>query len=182
MKLPPFPSLAVMLGSALALGHALPACADADPPVQNDYFHTGAGAHYLERAKGPIVTVPVRGNITVLMGSGANIVVLSGPEGKFLVDAGIKPSQAKLEAALAAIGPAPLKYLVNTHWHWDHTDGNEWMHAAGAAIIAQANTLKHLSRTTHVDDWNWTFDPVPAGARPNIIVEDESVFNFAGET
>ncbi|MBR0750146.1 MBL fold metallo-hydrolase [Bradyrhizobium japonicum] len=116
------------------------------------------------------------------MGSGANIVVLSGNEGKFLVDAGIKPSKDKLQAALNKIGPSPLKYVVNTHWHWDHTDGNEWMHAVGATIIAQIYTLKHLSETTHVDDWNWTFAPVPAGARPTILVENEKEFTFAGDT
>src|ERR1044071_2726887 len=170
MKQPKIPSIAVILCAALsAFGYAAPAAVAG--PHEGDYFHTGAGAHYLERAKGDIVTVPVRGNITVLMGSGANIVVLSGSEGKFLVDAGIQPSKEKLRAALDEIGPSPLKYVVNTHWHWDHTDGNEWMHAAGASIIAHRNTLKHLSETTHVDDWNWTFAPVPAGGRPTIIVE-----------
>jgi hypothetical protein len=53
--------------------------------VPNDYFHTGAGARYLRKAEGPIVTQPLRGNVSVLMGSGANIVVLSGDHGKFLV-------------------------------------------------------------------------------------------------
>jgi len=181
INLPTIPSIAVFLCSALlAFGYAAPATAAA--PVKGDYFHTGAGARYLERAKGDIVTVPLRGNINVLMGSGGNIVVLSGSEGKFLVDAGIKSSKDKLQAALKKIGPSPLKYVVNTHWHWDHTDGNEWMHAAGATIIAQRNTLKHLSETTHVDDWNWTFAPVPAGARPTIIVENETEFTFAGDS
>src|ERR1700755_3454986 len=147
---PTIPSIAVFLCSALlASGYAFPATAAA--PVEGDYFHTGAGAKYLERAKGDIVTVPLRGNINVLMGSGANIVVLSGSEGKFLVDSGIKPSKDKLQAAFNEISPSPLKYVVNTHWHWDHTDGNEWMHEAGATIIAHRNTLKHLSRTTRID-------------------------------
>jgi glyoxylase-like metal-dependent hydrolase (beta-lactamase superfamily II) len=175
------PSIAVFLCSALlAFGYAAPATAA--PPVKGDYFHTGAGARYLERAKSDIVTVPLRGNINVLMGSGGNIVVLSGREGKFLVDAGIEPSKEKLRAALNKIGPSPLKYVVNTHWHWDHTDGNEWLHAAGATIIAQRNTLKHLSESARIDDWNWTFAPVPAGARPTIIVEDEREFTFAGDS
>ncbi|WP_210164761.1 MBL fold metallo-hydrolase, partial [Bradyrhizobium elkanii] len=180
---PAIRSTAVFLCSAfLAFGYAVPATADAPAPPKGDYFHTGAGAHYLERAKGDIITVPLRGNINVLMGSGGNIVVLSGSEGKFLVDAGIKPSKDKLQAALDKIGPSPLKYVVNTHWHWDHTDGNEWMHAAGAAIIAQGNTLKHLSDTTRIDDWNWTFAPVPAGARPTIIVDNVREFAFAGDS
>jgi glyoxylase-like metal-dependent hydrolase (beta-lactamase superfamily II) len=172
-------SAAITCSVLHVFGYILPT--SAAEPVKGDYFHTGAGARYLERAKGDIVTVPLRDNISVLMGSGANIVVLSGSEGKFLVDAGIKPSKDKLQAALDKIALSPIKYLVNTHWHWDHTDGNEWMHSAGATIIAHKNTLKHLSETTHVDDWNWTFAPVPAGARPTIIVENERNLNFAGE-
>src|SRR5215813_8909269 len=61
--------------------------------ARNDYFHSGAGARYLRRAEGPIVTQPLRENITVLIGSGANIVVLSGDHGKFLVDGGISVSE-----------------------------------------------------------------------------------------
>src|SRR5215471_12612298 len=181
MNLPAIPSIAVFLCSALlAFGYATPATVAA--PVEGDYFHTGAGARYLERAKGDIITVPLRGNINVLMGSGGNIVVLAGSEGKFLLDAGIRPSKDKLQAALNKIGPSPLKYVVNTHWHWDHTDGNEWMHAAGATIVAQKNTLKHLTETTHVNAWNWTFDPVPAGARPTLLINNEKTFHFAGTT
>ncbi len=146
----------------------------------DDYFHTGAGARYLRRADTDIVVEPLRGNITVLMGSGGNITVLSGKEGKFLVDAGISKSHEKLQAALDSISPAPLKYVVNTHWHWDHTDGNAWLHAAGATIVAHMNTFKHLTETTHVDAWNWTFDPVPAGARPTLLVNDKKIFDFAG--
>lgn len=148
--------------------------------VQDDYFHTGAGSHYLQRADNDIITHSLRGNISVLEGSGANIVVLSGKEGKFLVDAGIGKSRDKVQAALTNISPAPLKYVINTHWHWDHTDGNAWMHANGATIVAQVNTMKHLTQTTHVDDWNWTFDPVPADARPTVLVDHEKTFAFAG--
>jgi len=147
---------------------------------QDDYFHTGAGARYLKRADSALVVESLRGNLTVLMGSGGNITVLSGEEGKFLVDAGISKSKEKLKVALEKISAAPLEYVVNTHWHWDHTDGNEWMHAAGATIVAQKNTLKHLTETTHVNAWNWTFDPVPKGARPTLVVNHERTFNFAG--
>jgi hypothetical protein len=51
-------------------------------------------------------------------------------------------------------------------------DGNRWMHESGATIIAHRNTLKHLSQTTHVDDWNWTFSPAPVGARPTVLVDE----------
>lgn len=154
--------------------------AAATPAPQDDYFHTGAGARYLERAKAPLDVEPQRDGITVLLGSGGNITVLSGPDGKFLVDAGISPSQSRIEAALKQLGPTPVKYVVNTHWHWDHTDGNAWLHAAGATIVAHRNTFKHLTETTHVKDWNWTFSPVVAGARPTLLVDTEKTFNFDG--
>jgi glyoxylase-like metal-dependent hydrolase (beta-lactamase superfamily II) len=150
--------------------------------MPKDYFHTGAGARYLRRAEGDIVTQTVRGNISVLIGSGANIVVLSGDRGKFLVDAGISVSEAKVKAALNTISPTPIVYVVNTHWHWDHTDGDGWMQQSGATIIAHQNTLKHLSQATHVDDWNWTMLPLPVAARPTILVGDSTTFLFAGDT
>jgi glyoxylase-like metal-dependent hydrolase (beta-lactamase superfamily II) len=181
-----FVLLAIAAGSSLASTAAFAETGSPPSPGSNagpdDYFHTGAGARYLRRADGEIVVQPLRGNITVLMGSGGNITVLSGKDGKFLVDAGISKSQEKLQAALGKISPSPLKYVVNTHWHWDHTDGNAWMHAAGATIVAHKNTLKHLTETTHVNAWNWTFDPVPAGARPTLIVDNEKTFDFAGTT
>lgn len=177
-------SIVIAAGSPLAATSTFAETGSQSSPSKratpDDYFHTGAGARYLRRADGEIVVQPLRGNINVLMGSGGNITVLSGKEGKFLVDAGISKSQEKLQAALDKISPAPLKYVVNTHWHWDHTDGNAWMHAAGATIVAHGNTLKHLTETTHVNAWNWTFDPVPAGARPTLIVNHEKTFNFAG--
>jgi glyoxylase-like metal-dependent hydrolase (beta-lactamase superfamily II) len=174
---------AVFLTSATAFAEPVgqPAQSSAaSGATPDDYFHTGAGSRYLRRADSDLVVEPLRGNITVLMGSGGNITVLSGKEGKFLVDAGISKSQGKLHVALNNISPAPLKYVVNTHWHWDHTDGNEWMHAAGATIVAHKNTLKHLTETTHVDAWNWTFEPVPVGARPTLLVDRKKTFTFAG--
>lgn len=170
---------AALLGSAMASGASVGQPALGSEAAQDDYFHTGAGARYLRRADSDLVVVPLRGNITVLMGSGGNITVLSGSDGKFLVDAGIRKSQGKLQAALDNISAAPLKYVVNTHWHWDHTDGDEWMHAAGATIVAHRNTLKHLTETTHVNAWNWTFEPVPEGARPTLLVDQEKTFTFA---
>lgn len=188
VKKPGVVSTLVMAISVASSALMISAAAFADPvnqsqqsnTTQDDYFHTGAGARYLKRADAGLVIEPLRGNITVIMGSGGNITVLSGDEGKFLVDAGISKSQEKLKAALDKISPTPLRYVVNTHWHWDHTDGNAWLHAAGATIVAQKETFKHLTETTHVNAWNWTFDPVPKDARPTLIVNNEKIFDFAG--
>jgi glyoxylase-like metal-dependent hydrolase (beta-lactamase superfamily II) len=124
----------------------------------------------------------LRGNVRVLMGAGGNIAVLPGRDGKLLVDAGFAGARPQITAALASISSDPIKHLINTHWHFDHTDGNEWLHAAGAAILAQTNTRKHLSTTTRVEGWNFTFPPAPPGAIPAEVFEEERTVRLNGTT
>ena len=134
-------------------------------------------------AANPKITVQsLRGNLSVVMGSGGNIVVLNTPNGKLLGDAGIAVSEPQIKAALASIGPAPLKYLINTHYHWDHTDGNVWVHDAGATIVAHENTLKRLTSGTRVIEWGYFFPATPIGGLPTILVKDEKTMDFEGET
>src|SRR6516225_6508874 len=115
----------------------------------------------------------LRGNISVLMGAGGNIAVLPGRDGKLLIDAGFAGARPKIAAALASISSDPIEHLINTHWHFDHTDGNEWLHSVGATILAHVNTRKHLSDTTRVAGWNFTFPPSPPGAIPSEVFDDE---------
>src|SRR4029077_9287603 len=89
------------------------------------------------------------------------IAVLPGPDGKLLIDAGFAGSRPKLTEALASISSDPIKQLINTHWHFDHTDGNEWLHSAGAAILARTNMKKRLSTTTRVEGWNFILSGNP---------------------
>jgi glyoxylase-like metal-dependent hydrolase (beta-lactamase superfamily II) len=118
-------------------------------------------------ATSPITTHSLRNNISVLEGSGGNIAVLTGPDGKVLVDAGISVSRPRLGKALDSLGGEPVTHLINTHWHFDHADGNAWLHSVGAKIIAQDNTRKHLSGIQRVEDWDYNFLPSPAGAIPS---------------
>jgi hypothetical protein len=111
-------------------------------------------------AASPIVTHRLRNNISVFEGSGGNIAVLTGGDGKVLIDAGIGVSRPQITKALAELGTEPITHLVNTHWHFDHADGNEWLHSAGAKIIAQENTRKHLSEIQRVEDWDYNFLPL----------------------
>lgn len=117
-------------------------------------------------AKAKITVHPVRRNISVLEGSGGNIAVLTGADGKLLVEAGFAVSRPAISNALVSINADPIKHLINTHWHTDHTDGNAWLHAAGAEITAHENTRKRLSVDTRVEGWSWTFPAAPAGALP----------------
>jgi glyoxylase-like metal-dependent hydrolase (beta-lactamase superfamily II) len=127
-------------------------------------------------ASGKITTQTLRENVSALIGSGGNIGVLTGPEGKLIIDSGYAGSQNQIADALASVSGDPMKHLINTHWHFDHTDGNEWMHSAGTTIIAHENTKKHLSTTTRVEDWNFTFPPAPVGALPTkVLTGDETL-------
>lgn len=133
-------------------------------------------------AAATITVQSLRGNISVLVGAGGNIAVLPGRDGKLLIDAGFAGARPKLTAALASLSSDPIKHLINTHWHFDHTDGNEWLHSAGAAILAHTNTRKHLSTTTRVEGWNFTFPPAPTGAIPSEVFDDERTLKLNGTT
>ena len=133
-------------------------------------------------ATAKINVTKLRSNVSVLEGSGGNIVVLTGRDGKVLVDAGITASRSQITEALATLGDDPVKHLINTHWHFDHTDGNEWLHSIGAEITAHENTRKHLSVTTRVEDWNFTFPPAPAAALPTKIFDSEQTLHLNGAT
>jgi glyoxylase-like metal-dependent hydrolase (beta-lactamase superfamily II) len=133
-------------------------------------------------ATAKIKATKLRGNISVLEGSGGNIAVLTGRDGKVLVDAGITASRPQITKALASLSDDPVKHLINTHWHFDHTDGNEWLHSVGAEITAHENTRKHLSVTTRVEDWNFTFPPAPTGALPTKLFNSEQTLHLNGAT
>jgi glyoxylase-like metal-dependent hydrolase (beta-lactamase superfamily II) len=133
-------------------------------------------------ARAKIAIQALRGNVTALVGSGGNIAVLPGPDGKLIVDSGYSSSREKIAAALDGISHDPIKHLINTHWHFDHTDGNEWMHSAGAAIMAHENTKKHLSTTTRVNDWDFTFPPSPKGAIPTDVFNADKTLRLNGAT
>ncbi len=133
-------------------------------------------------AVSPIVTHKLRNNISVLEGSGGNIAVLTGPDGKVLIDAGIGVSRSRMSQALADLGPEPITHLVNTHWHFDHTDGNAWLNAAGAKIIAQENTRKYLSEVKRVEDWDYNFLALPPGGIPSEVFASERSLKLNGAT
>jgi glyoxylase-like metal-dependent hydrolase (beta-lactamase superfamily II) len=124
----------------------------------------------------------LRGDVSVLLGAGGNIAVLPGRDGKALIDAGFAGARPQITDALAGISSEPIKHLINTHWHFDHTDGNEWLHSVGAAILAHTNTRKHLSTTTRVEGWNFTFEPARAGAIPAEVFDDEQTLKLNGTT
>jgi glyoxylase-like metal-dependent hydrolase (beta-lactamase superfamily II) len=108
--------------------------------------------------------------------------VATGVDGKILVDAGITASRPRISEALAQLGQEPVTHLINTHWHFDHADGNEWLHQQGALILAHENTRKHLAEATRVDDWDFDFPPSAAAAVPTELIAKDRTIKLSGNT
>ena len=95
-------------------------------------------------SKVEIKVVPVAGGVSMLVGQGGNIGVTSGKDGTFLIDDQFAPLLPKIRAAVKTLGDAPIRFVVNTHFHGDHTGGNALLGESGAVIIAQENVRKRL--------------------------------------
>src|SRR5271154_6954545 len=93
----------------------------------------------------PMETQKLADNITMFDGPGGAVAVLNGPDGKFVVDTFVAPAWPRLKEALDSLGNAPLEYVINTHWHFDHTDNNAHLHAEGATVLAHENTKKRMA-------------------------------------
>lgn len=141
-----------------------------------------AGQMRAAAVKAKITTQPLRGNISVLMGSGGNIAVLPGGDGKLLVDSGFSTARPQVSEALTGISADPVKRLINTHWHFDHTDGNEWMHSAGATILAHKNTRKRMSAPQTMVDLGMSLPASPAGALPTEWMQATRTLQANSET
>ncbi len=92
----------------------------------------------------PLETQRLGEDITMLSGPGGSVVVLNGPDGKFVVDTFVAPAWPRLKTALDDLGNAPVKCVIDTHWHFDHTDNNAPLRAAGAIVLAHENTKKRM--------------------------------------
>jgi cyclase len=93
----------------------------------------------------PMETQKLADNITMFDGPGGAVIVLNGPDGKFVADTFVAPAWPRLKEALDGLGNAPVQGVINTHWHFDHTDNNARLHAAGATVLAHENTKKRMS-------------------------------------
>lgn len=127
-----------------------------------------------------ITTVPVRDDIYMLMGSGGNIGVSVGDDGVIIVDDQFGPLTMKIQAAIAELSDKPVTFVMNSHFHYDHTDGNPNFGRAGAYIVAQDNARKRMESTQVLSGSGRVQEPYEAVGLPKITFEDQMRFYFNG--
>ena len=127
----------------------------------------------------PITTTKLTDRLLLLSGPGGNVVVLHGTDGKLVVDSFVQPAWPQLKSILDGLGGAPVKTLIDTHWHFDHADNNEHFRDAGAGILAHVNTRTRLTQPH--DLLGMHFDPVPTRALPSETFTDKRSLTMNGE-
>src|SRR3954466_8069340 len=131
-------ALALLAASAALFAGAAEAQQSPAPPA----------APFIDWDKIQIKTTDLGNNTYMLEGQGGNITIAVGTDGIIMVDGQFAPLSAKIKAAIAAISPLPIKYLINTHFHGDHTGGNENFAKDGAIVVAQDNIRVRLAAGT----------------------------------
>lgn len=129
-----------------------------------------------------IRTQPAGKGVYMLLGSGGNIGLAVGNDAAFLIDDQYAPLTPRILAAVRAVTDKPVRFLVNTHWHGDHTGGNENMTAEGVIIVAHDNVRTRMSSEQFIAAFNSRTPPSPARALPVVAFSETVAFYLNGET
>ena len=141
-------------------------------------FATGLSAQQQDFAKVEVKATKVAGNVYVLTGSGGNIGATVGSDGVAIIDDQFAPLAPKIQAALRQLSPKPVRFVINTHWHGDHTGGNP-IFAETATILAHLNVRQRLisgGKTPFIE-----FPPVTGKALPVVTFEQGLSLWWNGE-
>ena len=129
-----------------------------------------------------ITVVPVASGVYMLQGAGGNIGLSVGTDDAFLIDDQYAPLTPKIREAIATVTTKPVRFLVNTHWHGDHTGGNANMASAGSILVAHENVRRRMSTEQFIAAFKSRVEPSPAAALPVITFSDEISFHLNGDT
>ena len=143
-------------------------------------FHERHRPQQPDYSKVQIKTTKVAGNVYMLEGSGGNIGVSVGDDGILIVDDQYAPLADKIKAALKTLSPGKLRFVLNTHWHGDHTGGNASF-GPEATIVAHNNVRKRLSTEQRLEFFKVTTPPSPKEALPVITFDQSLTVHFNGE-
>ena len=130
----------------------------------------------------PLAIEEIRPGVFVFRGAGGTVTAVSASHGSAVIDTGFGPRVEEIRRALAGAVPHGVRWLVNTHWHFDHTDGNQTFAEAGATIVAHANCRTRLSRDQYVPSLEWRIPASPRMAWPTITLDGSSDFDLGAET
>ena len=133
-----FLHLGATAGAAALVPHWM--LSQAAPPADRLGQMRAAGAST------PIKTTKLYDNLWLLQGAGGNMAIQSGKDGNILIDSSFATAVPHIREAIAAVSTDAPHALLNTHWHVDHVDGNEGMHAAGFHVIAHEKTKERMSK------------------------------------
>ena len=128
-----------------------------------------------------IKTQQVAEGIYMLTGEGGNIGVSVGADGVFMIDDQFAPLSEKIKAAVAALSDQPIRFLINTHWHYDHTGGNELLAADGVIIVAHHNVRKRMAVDTEIAAFGSLIPASPKGALPVLTFNDNLTLHLNGD-
>lgn len=128
-----------------------------------------------------IQVTPIRDGLALLTGEGGNIVASVGADGTFIIDDQYAQLSDKIRAALATLGDQPVRFILNTHFHGDHTGGNQNFGAAGAVIVAQDNVRERMSRDQFLQTFKRDLKAAPPAALPLVTFSDGLSLHLNGQ-
>jgi len=129
-----------------------------------------------------VKVVPVAAGVYMLEGMGGNIGLSVGTDDAFIIDDQYAPMTPKIKAAIATVTAKPVRFVVNTHWHGDHTGGNEAMAGSGAIVFAHENVRRRMSSEQFMAAFNSRIPASPRGALPVVTFSDTISFYINDDT